>query len=155
MAEFDPAVDFVLKHEGGYSDDPHDAGGETKFGISQKYHPDVDIPNLTVDQAKAIYFDTWVRYRWREFDSQDVANKVFDYAVNMGPSHAHRVLQRALRACGQLVEEDGKLGPKTLAAANLAPEIPLLVALRCEGAAWYRMKRDPHFERGWLNRAYA
>jgi len=52
---FNLAVDFVLKHEGGYSNDPNDPGGETNFGISKRYHPDVDVKNLTVEGAEQIY----------------------------------------------------------------------------------------------------
>lgn len=52
---FDKAVAFVLAREGGYSNDPHDPGGETNFGICKRYHPKVDIKNLTIDGAKAIY----------------------------------------------------------------------------------------------------
>ena len=33
---FDAAVSYVLKWEGGYSNDPDDPGGETNFGISKR-----------------------------------------------------------------------------------------------------------------------
>lgn len=53
------AVGFVLKKEGGYSNDPDDPGGETNFGISKRYHPDVDIKNLTATDAAKIYFSEY------------------------------------------------------------------------------------------------
>lgn len=49
------AVGFVLKHEGGYTNDPNDPGGETNFGISKRYHPEEDIKNMTIDRAAQIY----------------------------------------------------------------------------------------------------
>lgn len=52
---FEHAVSFVLAHEGGYSDDPDDDGGETKFGISKRSYPHVDVDALTIEQAKVIY----------------------------------------------------------------------------------------------------
>src|SRR5690606_2973445 len=57
------AVEVVLEHEGGYVHDPHDPGGETKFGISKRQYPDLDIANLTREQAIEIYRrDWWDKY---------------------------------------------------------------------------------------------
>jgi lysozyme family protein len=94
-----------------------------------------------------------------------VAVKVFDLAVNVGPRQAHRLLQRALRACGRDVAEDGVIGPETLGAiAGVAGagESPfaIVASLRSEAAGFYRtlIARRPLlavFERGWLRRAYA
>lgn len=49
----DPSDGYAA--EGGYINDPDDPGGETKYGISKKYHPNLDIKNLTLDQAINIY----------------------------------------------------------------------------------------------------
>jgi lysozyme family protein len=54
MSNFDLAVEFVLRHEGGLVHNPHDPGGTTNFGISQRAYPEVDIGNLTRDEAKEI-----------------------------------------------------------------------------------------------------
>lgn len=60
MASFDRAVAFVLRQEGDYVFSPRDPGGETRYGISKRTHPNVDITNLTLDGAKAIYkHDYW------------------------------------------------------------------------------------------------
>ena len=55
MTTFDQAFAIVIGEEGGYVNDPNDPGGETKYGIAKNSHPNVDIANLTLDQAKAIY----------------------------------------------------------------------------------------------------
>jgi lysozyme family protein len=160
MATFEPAVEVVLDHEGGYVDDPADRGGRTKFGISQRSYPALDIAKLTRQDAIEIYRrDWWHRYGYERIRDQRLATKVFDLAVNMGARRSHLLLQQALKAVGLSVTEDGLLGPETFAAVNLAPAPPLLAALRSEAAGHYRllMARTPtlqRFSRGWLGRAY-
>ena len=63
MAElFETAVDFILSVEAGLVNDPSDPGGLTKFGISQRAYPDVNIRDLTLDGAKTLYRkDYWNR----------------------------------------------------------------------------------------------
>ena len=51
---FDEAFDTLIGHEGGYSNDPRDPGGETRYGISKRAYPDVNIATLTLEQAKFI-----------------------------------------------------------------------------------------------------
>ena len=62
LTKFDDIIDIVIKHEGGYVNDPNDLGGETKYGITKRFYPDVGIKNLTVEEAKQIYYDDyWVK----------------------------------------------------------------------------------------------
>lgn len=49
------AVGITLNFEGGYTNDSLDPGGETNFGITRRSYPDIDIKNLTREQASAIY----------------------------------------------------------------------------------------------------
>jgi lysozyme family protein len=159
--KFERAVKRVLEFEGGYSNDPADAGGETKFGISKRAYTNVDIKNLTVEDAKLIYYrDFWEPQVYMDFESVELAEKVFDLAINVGSSKAHLLLQRALRAVGNPVKEDGILGKITLAAVNFANETALLAALRSEAAGYYRSivtknASQSKFINGWLKRAYA
>lgn len=105
-------IEFVLRMEGGLTDDPNDPGGLTNFGISQKAYPQIDIEKLTVDQAKDIYKkDYWEACKCDELPFPfDIA--VFDCAVNQGVGKARRLLQIALN-----VQVDGIIGDSTIAAA--------------------------------------
>lgn len=54
------AIEFVLKWEGG---ETVDTGGYTKYGISKKRFPELDIENLTLEEAKDIYYrEYWLKY---------------------------------------------------------------------------------------------
>src|SRR5438552_4095632 len=133
------AVARVLANEGGYVDNAADRGGETHFGISRRDYPALDIRNLTRDDAIAIYYsDFWLRARYAELPAP-VAEKMFDLAVNIGLEAATRCLQRALRAAGLAVIEDGEMGDRTIAAAQSARADTLLAALRSEAAGHYRL----------------
>jgi len=95
MADFQPAVDLVLKHEGGLADNPSDPGGLTNFGISKRAYPNVDIKALTREGAEAIYQrDYWAPFMEQEPD-QRLANCALDAAVNMGPGVARSLYDKA------------------------------------------------------------
>ena len=157
-ARFRRAVEATLAWEGGYVDDPDDPGGETKYGITARDHPGLDIKNLTREQAIAIYKrDFWGKYGLARLPDP-IAQKVFDMAVNMGPTAAFRCLQRALNACGQQVLVDGILGPKTVEATGRAPSGWLMAQLRLEAVRHYLALTDQEpkrlkFLRGWIRRA--
>ncbi len=161
--EFLTAVKRVLASEGGYSSNPADPGGATKFGISARSHPGLEIATLTRDAAVKIYWsEWWIRFGFAELPAAAAA-KTFDLAVNMGAGHAIECLQRALRACGRPVTEDGVIGAATAAEAARADPAALMAALRSELAAHYRLvaanqghrDNENKFLKGWLKRAYS
>jgi lysozyme family protein len=160
MAEFALAIVPVLEHEGGYEPpNTADAGGETNFGISKRAHPELDIRALTKDEAATIYEREYWKYS--EVQSQGVANKLLDMAVNMGPSQAHKILQRCLGClfAGPIVP-DGVFGPVTLQLTNQSDELRLLTELRAKCAHFYcdlviQKPSDRVFLAGWLRRAAA
>jgi len=57
--DFDKSINLLFEIEGYISDDKNDLGGFTKYGISQKYHPNVNVPKLTKEQAIQIYLDEY------------------------------------------------------------------------------------------------
>ena len=90
--DFDEAVEVIFKHEGGYVDDVMDPGGETNMGISKRAYLDLDIKNLTSDQAKRIYYeDYWVRSKARDVP-KGLRLIYFDMVVNMGRSRAVKIV---------------------------------------------------------------
>ena len=106
---FDTAFDRLLGHEGGYINHKNDPGGETKFGISKRSYPNVDIADLTLDDAKTLYKrDFWDRAQCDRLPP-DLAFQVFDGAVNSGIGNSIRWLQEAAG-----VAVDGVVGPLTL-----------------------------------------
>jgi lysozyme family protein len=110
---FDQCFDKLISHEGGYVNDPRDPGGETKFGISKRAYPQVDIKNLTLGAAKEIYNrDYWDRAQCDKLPPS-VAYVLFDAAVNSGIGQAIRFLQRAVN-----VADDGVIGPMSIAAVT-------------------------------------
>jgi lysozyme family protein len=92
MSRYDIAFPLVISAEGGYVNDPDDPGGETKFGISHKAYPALQIANLTIEDAKLIYL---VDY-WNKMDCDSLPPPldlfVFDCAVNMGRARAKEIL---------------------------------------------------------------
>jgi lysozyme family protein len=101
----------VIGSEGGYTNNPADPGGKTRYGISRRAYSTLDIANLRRDEAEAIYKrDYWDKVRGDDLPPL-LALLVFDAAVNNGVSRAALWLQQAVGA-----EEDGVLGPQTMAA---------------------------------------
>jgi lysozyme family protein len=107
------AFEKLIGHEGGYVNDPRDPGGETKYGISKRSYPNVDIKGLTLKDAQGIYYrDYWVASGCEQVP-EAVRFDLFDTAVNSGIDRAVKLLQAAAGTA-----QDGKLGPKTIAAAQ-------------------------------------
>tara|TARA_Y100000034_G_scaffold108832_1_gene139505 strand:- start:372 stop:923 length:552 start_codon:yes stop_codon:yes gene_type:complete len=113
---FDEIIEQILEHEGGYVNDPDDAGGETNFGIAKKFNPDVDIKNLTKEGAKEIYYNKY----WLPAKVSQVPDKLkhiyFDMVVNFGQKGAVKVLQQSAVAKGHKIKVDGGIGTNTLKA---------------------------------------
>ncbi len=91
-ADFQTAVAFVLQQEGGYVNNPADPGGETKYGISKRDYPALDIPSLTIAEASGIYYtDYWTQSGAAGVD-MPLAMIVLDTGVNLGNTEAQRLL---------------------------------------------------------------
>lgn len=148
--DFDQAFRRVIGHEGGYSNDPQDTGGETKYGISKRAYPHLNIASLTMDEAKAIY----KRDYWGAAGCDAVPDilrfDLFDMAVNQGVKSAIRALQHAV---GE--HEDGILGPRTLQAIQSTPEHRMLFRFDAARLVAYTQAdetRWSRFGRGWVRR---
>jgi lysozyme family protein len=157
MADFNAAIVKTLAREGGsrFTDDPDDRGGATKYGISQRSYPTLDIRNLTEQQARDIYKrDYWDRVRGDEIQSELIAENIFDTAVNMGVRTASRLAQIAL----SIKPGDGIIGSGSLKVINEADEEMFLALYTISKIARYRdicMKNrsQKKYLLGWINRA--
>jgi len=126
---FFEAARIVMEYEGGYDNDPDDPGGETKYGIAKRFYPDLDIKNLSKEQAIEIYKrDYWDKFKGDEIKFGDVCTELLDIALNLGPKTAILFLQDALNHVSKAgLEVDGIVGPLTLEAVNSCNKIEVLV----------------------------
>tara|TARA_R100001244_G_C5161867_1_gene131075 strand:- start:16 stop:492 length:477 start_codon:yes stop_codon:yes gene_type:complete len=155
MEYFESIISAVLEHEGGYVNDPDDPGGETKYGISKKTFPDVDIKSLTVEQAIDIYKKEYWKPSKVEMLPDRLWSIYFDMAVNMGIKRACEILQKACNHKNRFrIKVDGRLGRNTAnAAKGLEPE-----RLQSFRVKYYAdlVNRKPKLEKywyGWYKRA--
>ena len=165
-SKFDSAFKRLLIFEGGYVLDELDSGGETKYGISKRSYPHVNIKALTRKQAKEIYrTDWWEKYKYDkmanmcEGNYSEIAIRLFILAVNIGPKNAHKVLQRSLIATGEELDVDGIIGEHTKRLL-LSNGHRIIYPFRSEAAGFYRalVAGRPElkpFLKGWLDRAYS
>lgn len=152
------AIKHVLSWEGNYVNDPKDPGGETKYGITKRSYPQLNIKALTTEEAMQIYYtDYWIRNWFDKIDDQKIAGRLLDLSVNIGGPATIKIIQKIVD-----VPIDGCMGHMTLAAINLAIEIDAedLYKKLIKGAAdYYRglIVDNPSlqiYEKGWLNRLY-
>lgn len=149
MSNFKTAVAIILSHEGGYVNDPRDAGGETRYGISKRAYPNVDIKDLTREEAIAIYKrDYWDKVRGDSLPF-GVALAVFDFAVNAGVDRSIKLLQRCVDA-----KQDGKFGDITLAAVLAHNKHGLMEELATGRILYYAgLDSFKTYGAGWTRRA--
>lgn len=134
----DTALAFSLHWEGGatITEDPSDPGGLTKYGISKRAHPTVDIRNLTEADAKAIYqTDYWDKAGCGEL-GEPLDMLVFDAAVNVGVSRAVNWL---LQSRNTALPEQTFMGLRETYYKALAQQKPAMAK----------------YLKGWLNRCAA
>jgi len=141
MADYAKVVQKTLHIEGGYVNDPDDAGGGTYKGISRRYHPTwsgweyIDLakrqpdfpanlesfPNLQKCVLTFYKGNFWDRFCGNEIPDPKIAEELFDTSVNMGLHRTMSFLQTALNILNRNqklyndIEVDGVLGRKTLA----------------------------------------
>lgn len=145
---FPHLIERVLAHEGGYVNDPHDPGGETRWGISQRHHPTLHVRTMTRDDAIA----TYRRLYWQPLQGDAlhpaVAFAVLDAAVNHGLRRAVAWLQRIVGTT-----EDGALGARTLAATQAADPVRVVLAFHARRLDFYvELDTFANFGRGWTRR---
>jgi lysozyme family protein len=186
MSDFLKAWPVLKVHEGTrYSQYGWDPGGATKYGITLRTaralncidfdlddDGDVDskdIELLTEHDAILFYRLWWDRYEYGKITDQQVATKIMDMSINMGPRGyskntnevygAHALVQKALNALGHNVVVDGFLGPKSISEINSCTPRDLVVELCVLQMDHYRKWCDQKADRevarkGLYHRAY-
>ena len=133
MANFNLTIPFTHEKEGGFVNDPADAGGATNMGVTLRTYTEYchrkGYPNPTVENLVQLTEEQWQDIMrtmyWNvvggdHIQSQSVALAIYDWAVHSGPTTAIKHVQRILG-----VKPDGIVGPITLVAINSASPLPL------------------------------
>src|SRR5689334_14072984 len=118
---FQRAFSLVLKHEGGWADNPADPGGPTMKGVTLATFRKYVKPGATKDDLRKItdaqLAMVYRRHYWDVVAGAELPDgvdyAVFDFAVNSGPRRAATYLQAVVGAA-----QDGKIGPETLKATR-------------------------------------
>ena len=160
MSRFDECLKRILKHEGGYVNDPLDSGGRTNLGVTQRVweefvgHPvtEADMKALTPEKIAPMYKLKYWNPSYCEVLPKGLDYVVFDFAVNAGTGRSVKTLQQAIGCVA-----DGVIGPKTMAAINDANPKDLIAKFSDARADFYQgiVARKPdqaRFIKGWLNR---
>ncbi len=126
--DFDRALVFVLKMEGGYANDPADRGGATNYGVTQKNYDKWstaqgletrDVKLISDDEVRVIYRTQY----WQQARCDDLPWPIclvhFDGYVQHRPRPASQILQRATNyVAREPLRIDGMVGPMTIEAAR-------------------------------------
>jgi lysozyme family protein len=160
MSRFEECLARVLKHEGGYVNDPLDSGGRTNLGVTQRVweefvgHPvsEADMRALTPQKVAPMYKIKYWNPSYCAVLPKGLDYVVFDFAVNAGTGRSVKTLQSAIGCVS-----DGVIGPRTMAAINNAEPKDLITKFSDARADFYQgiVARKPdqaRFIKGWLNR---
>ena len=153
---FERCLALVLKSEGGYVNNLADPGGMTNLGVTKNTYEawvnrtvdETEMRSLTPDDVAPLYeHNYWNRVAGNELPV-GVDYCVFDAAVNLGPSQAIKLIQRALN-----VVDDGILGEKTLAASHQRDAAELIEQFSEEHLQLMQTKKTwATFAKGFQNR---
>jgi lysozyme family protein len=157
-------IDGILTREGGFTNNPHDAGGPTNFGITAaswgtyarlgRVATADEVGAISRDQAIAYYRSTYVdNGPFAAIDAEPLRVQLIDFAVNSGTSRAIRWLQRTIG-----VPVTGVLDVPTHTAVSAAPPVLINNALVAARISMYSgiVENDSTqavFLRGWIARA--
>ena len=172
MADFAPAFAATMKAEGGYVNDPQDPGGETYKGVARKmnskwegwtlvdmakkeknFPANLDSNTALQEKIKAFYeTNYWDKVRGDDIADQNIAESIFDFAVNAGPISSAKLAQITVGA-----EPDGVIGPITLQKINADDPRAFLALFALHKIARYvsiceRRKESKKFFFGWIKR---
>lgn len=153
---FQSALKQILIYEGGYVNNPNDPGGATNKGVTQAVYNAWRKARKQAPQSVKLISDTEVaaiykRDYWDAIQGDNLASGLdlatFDLAVNSGVGRASKMLQQAAG-----VDQDGIIGPKTIAAANKNPTATIANLCNARLAFLKSLKTWRFFGKGWNSR---
>lgn len=157
--EFDKCLPPILVQEGGYSNDAHDPGGMTDYGIIQREYdlkrkqwglPTQWVKNISADEYRTIYYtDYWMPNCPQCYPGLDL--EVFNMNVNGGPHRSTILLQESID-----VTADGAFGPVTASTVkSLWGSQKVIDAFRADADAFYKaLPTFRYFGKDWLRRDF-
>lgn len=117
----DEVISIVIENEGGYVNSVSDPGGETKYGITKRWWPDVDIRNLTPFEAARLYHKRYDNHVVSRVKNLGFQLYLFD-ALITGQKEYIELLQVFLNSfeadANKWLECDGIIGPATVSRVN-------------------------------------
>ncbi|MGB3625395.1 MAG: glycosyl hydrolase 108 family protein [Henriciella sp.] len=160
--DFSLALAATLAHEGGWSKHPMDPGGATMRGVTKRAWEayvghsvtDEQLRHLTVEQITPFYREGY----WDPVRGEDLPGGVdalvFDICVNSGPRRAVIILQQSILDISRIgILKDGKIGPKTIAAAHAVNVYDLIDQIAYRRLTFYSQLRGwAAFKGGWRRR---
>ena len=162
MDRFEKIFDYLLKVEGGYTNDKHDKGGETTWGITKEEAREFgykgSMQDLTKDFAKNIYLKKYyLGNKLDKVNDDKVALSICDWAVNSGRNGTKNVQVALNQINGSDLVVDGIIGNKTLEVLNATDPGKFLEVYHNLQRIYYRSKIEAdstqeRFLTGWLNR---
>lgn len=117
----DEVVSIVIENEGGYVNSPRDPGGETKYGITKRWWPEVNIRELTKEEAMKLYHKRYDGHVVSRVNHAGFQLYLFD-ALITGQKEFVEQLQVFLNSyeadVNKWLDCDGVIGPATVARIN-------------------------------------
>ena len=172
MANFDEAFVLTMKAEGGYVNDPDDPGGETYKGIARtrnskwpgwinidmnknesNFPNNMESDNDLQDKVKELYkANYWDKIQGDGILDQEIAESIFDFAVNAGPGTSSKLAQLTVQS-----EPDGVIGHNTLEKINADNKRSFLAVFALAKIRRYmniceKRKESRKFFFGWVKR---
>lgn len=155
--KFEILFKYILLVEGGYSNHKNDRGGKTKYGITQAVARNYGIEDLTIEQAKEIYYKKYyLKNKLDKVDNVKIALSIFDFVVNSG-LYGIRKAQQALKELGYKITIDGIIGEQTIKYLNVVNENKFLAKYHELQIRFYNTLANSKpsqkvFLKGWINR---
>lgn len=166
-SKFNSVIGNSFDFEGGYSNNKHDRGGETNYGITKIFMEQYKkalpggkvkpIKEITKEDAYNMYNAMWNQHNLGYLKDKSIAVLLNDYMINSNEWEVAKRVQEILNKKGHEIKVDRIIGPKTIEAINKTDRNWLIEEILMDRYKNYRkqVKLRPTqetFYEGWINR---